>query len=280
MTNPRHNQCSWHRKACMSYLPIVFRKARSPYQRCMASFPAQTAKFSSNYVMTSTSGGVVPLRANIKAAQFLATLAFFLARSYILPFKRAIFSVVRSIRNGNNNRITKRNHDFSVSTRWNARYKPSRKRRLAGVQAQALPRWRPPRRVRKKTTSPTQPRRGMRNSTIAAAAATRSRAARDAAHRLPRAMTGRQGHGHGHDLPDTGEGAENRGDRRRTARRARNNAPPRGVNGAAKANRPFATELAAHDGHGQTACRIPKRRPWTTPKKWSLVTPRLRISLA
>ena len=95
------------------------------------------------------------------------------------------------------------------------------------MQAQALPRRRPPRRVMKKTTSRTQPRRGMGNSTIAAAAAAaQSRAARDAAHRLPRAITGRQGHGHGHDLPDTGEGAENRGDRRRTVRRARNHAPP------------------------------------------------------
>ena len=77
------------------------------------------------------------------------------------------------------------------------------------MQAQALPRRRPPRTVRKKTTSRTQPGRGMRNSMIAAAAAAAwSRAARDAAHHLPRAMTGRQGHGHGHDLPDTGEGAE------------------------------------------------------------------------
>ena len=55
------------------------RNVRLKYQRCMASFPAQTAKFSSNYVMTSTSRGVVPLRANIKAAQFLATSAFGLA---------------------------------------------------------------------------------------------------------------------------------------------------------------------------------------------------------
>ena len=45
----------WHDKECRIHLSvtiIVFRKARSLYQRCMASFPTQTAKFSSNYVMT------------------------------------------------------------------------------------------------------------------------------------------------------------------------------------------------------------------------------------
>ena len=144
------------------------------------------------------------------------------------------------------------------------------------MQAQALPRRRPPRRAMKKITSRTQPWRGIQSSTIATAAATLLQAAQESAHRLPQ-TTGRQGHGH--DLPDTGGGDENR-DRQRTALRARNHATLHSVNGATKANRPFATELAAHDGSGQTACQIPKRRPWTTSKKWSLVTPRLRISLA
>ena len=37
-------------------------KVRLRYQRCMASFPAQTAKFSSNYVMFRHIRGVASLR--------------------------------------------------------------------------------------------------------------------------------------------------------------------------------------------------------------------------
>ena len=37
---------------------IIFQKARSPYQRCMASFLTQTAKISSNYVMIIVTSGV------------------------------------------------------------------------------------------------------------------------------------------------------------------------------------------------------------------------------
>ena len=61
-----------------AYRIDIFRKVRSPYQQCMASFPAQTAKISSNYIMTPISGDVVSLRVRIKA-QFLATSAIFLA---------------------------------------------------------------------------------------------------------------------------------------------------------------------------------------------------------
>ena len=39
-------------------IQTCMRKVRLKYQQCMASFPAQTAKFSSNCVMTSTFPGV------------------------------------------------------------------------------------------------------------------------------------------------------------------------------------------------------------------------------
>ena len=43
-------------------------------------FLLKQLKLVANYVMTPTSGGVVSLRVSIKASQFLATSAFFLAR--------------------------------------------------------------------------------------------------------------------------------------------------------------------------------------------------------
>ena len=59
----------------------VFQKARFQYQQCMASFPAQTAKFSSNYVMFCHIKGVASLRITIKTHLTLATSAFFLAHA-------------------------------------------------------------------------------------------------------------------------------------------------------------------------------------------------------
>ena len=53
------------------------RKVRLKYPQCMASFPAQTAKFSSNYIMIHPIFvGVVSLRMSIKVPAPLATLAF------------------------------------------------------------------------------------------------------------------------------------------------------------------------------------------------------------
>ena len=59
------NQCQEQKKVILKtdvhvhlMHSIIFQKVQSPYQRCMASFPTQTAKFSSKYVMEMTTSGV------------------------------------------------------------------------------------------------------------------------------------------------------------------------------------------------------------------------------
>ena len=59
------NQCQEQKKVILKtdvhvhlMHSIIFQKVQSPYQRCMASFPTQTAKFSSKYVMAMTTSGV------------------------------------------------------------------------------------------------------------------------------------------------------------------------------------------------------------------------------
>lgn len=71
---------------------VVLWKAWSSYQWC-PSFPAQTVKKSSNYVWTSTLGGVVQFHVDIEAPKFLATFTFFLAWSYLLFYNVWCFTM-------------------------------------------------------------------------------------------------------------------------------------------------------------------------------------------